>query len=490
MSTINFILFTVILACSSTIVLGAADVSDLTITEFNGGLSTITDSLLGSLTNVALGGDCGTGEVTGLALVSTSGSGSGIKVKITPASANVGSVTVTDPGSGYQIGDILTLSASGDTVGTNKLHANQNVNLVFTLTPDAFIGVTKETKKAGFRDWMGTLKTFTGYEAPSTGALTGYYLPLLKTTRLVQVTSTFASAGTLVPQLGTTSDSTLATTVPSTILFSVADGLSVLKLVSADGTYEINLVKPDDEIKMVQSMKRSIEIAYTPAAVGEFSCSAFTDAAGAPSSRADVKTNGVTKSVRTNNIVQENIFNSVQMTLNGLTPNTIYDIHCFHLSHGIISNIDQSVKTDLASLTGVSLTATTSAGVDPGTLTLTFTHEGLLSGATAVVIVEIFHNYAKAEFTDTSDCKSAQTVQSGGTDVNGAEVCTGLASTNEWKTTFHATGSSSAGSQVVITLTNPGNMIPNNPSVANSILTFHLDVSGHSKLLHQEIESV
>ena len=32
------------------------------------------------------------------------------------------------------------------------------------------------------------------------------------------------------------------------------------------------------------------------------------------------------------------------MTLNGLIPDTEYDIYCFHLSHGIISNYN--VRTD------------------------------------------------------------------------------------------------------------------------------------------------
>merc|ERR1712167_270069 len=130
--------------------------------------------------------------------------------------------------------------------------------------------------------------------------------------------------------------------------------------------------------KAIKMSKRSVEVSYNPGAAGEFTCSAFADRSGLPTTRANVKTGtgSVAKSVRTHNILPENRYNSVQMTLNGLVPSTIYDIHCFHLSHGIISNTAASVETDLGSLTGVSLVPNAkTGGVTPSTLTLKFTHE-------------------------------------------------------------------------------------------------------------------
>merc|ERR1711981_1345742 len=186
----------------------------------------------------------------------------------------------------------------------------------------------------------------------------------------------------------TTTDAAMADDVGSGTFFVPEDGLNVFKVASNDGTYEFYLMKPDDEVKHLAaaSSKRSIAIAYNPAAIGEFTCSAFKDstsatAADIPENRAEVTasstdSNIIAKSVRTHNIVPEDMFSSLQMSLNGLEPATAYDIYCFHLSHGIISNTAATVKTDKASLTGVKVAPTGDDRAGAYTsLTLTFTHE-------------------------------------------------------------------------------------------------------------------
>jgi hypothetical protein len=274
----------------------------------------------------------------------------------------------------------------------------------------------------------------------------------------------------------------------------------MLKLFSSDdGTYNILLIKPDDEIKVIQIMDRSIEIAYNPAAVGEFTCAAFTDSAAWSGGISDITSHAVLKSnptssgslvtdsVNTYNIMQEEIFNSLQLTLNGLDPDTTYDIYCFHLMHGVISNTGASVKTDLAALTSVSLQPdSTSAGGAITTLTLTFTHEKALAGSSAIT-VELYHDYdTMLNLANTADCAGVGVLetQSDGVDINGAETCTGLTTTDKWVVTLHNTGSSAAGSVVTLVLTNPSSMIPANP--ATGTITFHLEVTGHRTLLHRD----
>merc|ERR1719163_1868911 len=197
--------------------------------------------------------------------------------------------------------------------------------------------------------------------------------------------------------------------------------MNVLDVVtSTDGTFELKLIKPDDEVKHLEgaSSKRSIAIAYNPAAVGEFTCSAFTDAASAPTTRALVKSNGLAKSVRTHNIVPEDMFSSLQMSLNGLEPDTLYDIYCFHRSHGIISNSGATVKTDKGSLTGVSLVPSAkTTGLALTSLTLTFTHEVALA-SDALIKIKLYENYDAASLMAFSagtatNCGSQLTITSG-----------------------------------------------------------------------------
>jgi hypothetical protein len=283
-------------------------------------------------------------------------------------------------------------------------------------------------------------------------------------------------------------------------LIPVQGGMNMLKIVSSvDGTFEMNLIKPDNEIKVIQRSKRSMEIAYNPAEVGEFTCSAFTDDAGPPASRANVETlSGViAKSVRTHNILPENRFNSIQMTLNGLTPSTIYDVHCFHLSHGIISNTAATTVTDLASLTGVSLVPDATAKGAIGTLTLKFTHEiSLASGFT--VKLRLYTDYSAVQaIATTTDCGdqittvTSQPSSSGSvaSPISGTHACAEVSSTDVLQITVNGVSevsSGSSGNEVVILLTNHASklVIPNNLPEGTKV-TMDLEVANHAKLRQQ-----
>lgn len=274
------------------------------------------------------------------------------------------------------------------------------------------------------------------------------------------------------------------------------DGMNVLDVVtSTDGTFELKLIKPDDEVKHLEgaSSKRSIAIAYNPAAVGEFTCSAFTDAASAPTTRALVKSNGLAKSVRTHNIVPEDMFSSLQMSLNGLEPDTAYDIYCFHRSHGIISNIATSVRTDKASLTGVTVAPTGDdfAGVYTS-LTLTFTHEKSLA-AGATIALKLYNDYDTAQtitINTPANCGDyITTITSGGQTITGAHSC--AVASNVLTITLVTGGSTVAsgtrGTDVEIVLTRNSNdlAIPDN-AAAGTVVTYDLEVSGHGKLQQQD----
>ena len=95
--------------------------------------------------------------------------------------------------------------------------------------------------------------------------------------------------GSMTPSLNGESDSALTSAKVSRV-FSVNGGLNVLMLTSSTSTYEVNLVKPEEEVNAIMKSKRSIEIAYTPAAVGEFTCSAFGSSSSGISNREHVKT--------------------------------------------------------------------------------------------------------------------------------------------------------------------------------------------------------
>ena len=294
----------------------------------------------------------------------------------------------------------------------------------------------------------------------------------------MSIVSTYT--GSMTPSLSSESDSALTSTKVSRV-FSVNAGLNLLLLTSSTSTYEVNLVKPGEEVKAIMKSKRSIEIAYTPAAVGEITCSAFDSSSSGISNREDVKTASgvVAGSVRTVNVLQQNIFSSVQMTLNGLIPDTEYDIHCFHLSHGIISNND--VKTDKAALTGVSLNpfnATADQNFD--SLTLTFTHEkSLESGGT--VVLKLYEYYDSA-LSVGSTC-TVSTATSNGVTISGSHSC----AISDKSITLTLGGastvsSSSSGNTVVFKVASSGFK---NPQSASTPVTFDLKVTGHSESLQQ-----
>jgi len=368
-----------------------------------------------------------------------------------------------------------------------------------TLTAADIEGYVKSTPTAGYRTSEGALLSFAG------NTLTGYYVALKKTTTHVQVVPTFSTAGALTASLGATTDTTLVTTVPSSTFFPTGDGLNILKLVSsADGTYELNLMKPDDEVKHLvgASSKRSIAIAYNPAAVGEFTCSAFKDSTSGndiPENRAEVTasstdTNIIAKSVRTHNIVPEDMFSSLQMSLNGLEPDTGYHIYCFHRSHGIISNVASTVRTDKASLTGVTVAPTGDDFAGAYTsLTLTFTHEKSLA-AGATIALKLYNDYDTAQTLTASATPATcgaqiTTITSGGQTISGSHTC--AAASNELTVTLDTGGSTVAsgtrGTQVIIVLTDDAsNLNLADNAAAGTVVTYDLEVSGHGKLQQQD----
>lgn len=427
-------------------------------------------------------------------------SGTGISLKLTIAVSGgdtvVNAVEVLAGGSGYKVGDIIQVGVDKMDVETTDADVDAPLVLV-ALTEDDIDDFGKVTLKAAFRDSDGNINAFnTGITHANT--VKGYYATLSKHANQIQVKATF-TAGSVTPELNGVTDTTLVSTKLSRQAFPVSDGLNILKLVSSeDGTYEINLIKPDDNVKAIKMGKRSVEIAYNPGSVGEFTCSAFTDGSGLPTTRANVKTGtgSVAKSVRTHNILPENRYNSVQMTLNGLSPSTIYDIHCFHLSHGIISNTAASVETDLGSLTGVSLVpSATAAGAFP-TLTLKFTHEVELAvGAT--ITLKLYKNYESvstvaltATGTDQQvACGNRLTIKSGSQVVTGAHTCG--ADNNLLTMTLADAGSTIAsgtrGTEVEIAMASDDTNLhlPDNPA-AGTIITFDVEVSDHGKLLQQD----
>jgi hypothetical protein len=204
-------------------------------------------------------------------------------------------------------------------------------------------------------------------------------------------------------------------------------------------------------------------------------------------------TGSVAKSVRTHNILPENRYNSVQMTLNGLVPSTIYDIHCFHLSHGIISNTAASVETDLGSLTGVSLVpGVTTGGAAATTYTLTFTHETSLASGVKIYLT-LYNNYdtvqAIAKGGSTAECGARITsVTSGGVDVVSTDACDVTANVLEL-TINHVLNvvSGTRGTELILVLTNDDDKMDfeTNP-VTGSVVTFDLVVDGHAPLLQQD----
>ena len=78
-------------------------------------------------------------------------------------------------------------------------------------------------KSRSFYDYLGSTKSFDGF------TYSGYYLPLLKSTKLVSIVSTYT--GSMTPSLSSESDSALTSTKVSRV-FSVKAGLNVLMLTS------------------------------------------------------------------------------------------------------------------------------------------------------------------------------------------------------------------------------------------------------------------
>jgi hypothetical protein len=203
-------------------------------------------------------------------------------------------------------------------------------------------------------------------------------------------------------------------------------------------------------------------------------------------------TGSVAKSVRTHNILPENRYNSVQMTLNGLAPSTIYDIHCFHLSHGIISNTAATVETDLASLTGVSIVASDKAGAvaADATVTITFTHETSL-GSGDTITLSLYTDFdTKQEITDAdasvTDCSGKVAITSNNNNV----AITSCAETGTDDLLITLSGTSTvtgtSGNVMIITLTDGTALQFADNAAAGAVVTLDLDVSGHGKLLQQD----
>lgn len=461
-----------------TLLEGDVSPGDGRILGLPGLVGSITTDSDGSLAVALQTGKTGTtnGAGTG-AVFSFAGDNSGSKVT---------RIVVTNPGSGYQAGDTITF-ANADITGTGE-------DIIITLKdPDIHVGYVRTHIDGRLRDSVGDFKSW------DDETKTGYYVPLSISTESISVVASFDGTGhTLVPQISTFSDTSLVTDVNSKLL-PVNDGLNVLKLVSSLlGTFEIYLIKPEDQIKVIQSNKRSFEIAYTPAAAGEFTCSAFTGDQTDPVNRDEVKTLSgvVAKSVTTNNIVKKNRFRSVQMTLNGLTPFQEYEIHCYHAAHDVISYTDTSnnalAKTDKASLSGVTITMSDKEGEWVGkTLTVTFTHEKTLSSGKEIYLA-LYDNFdSEQALTIGVSCADYIIITSSVEGSLSGHTCT--------KTTFPANGhnqvlkitlgaastvpATSSGTELVIQLTNTDThlLFPSNPAAGTKV-TLDLEVGDHTRL--------
>ena len=121
----NTLLVTRVVSASATWVYASADV--YTAEAESGNLSTATDNLLEATINAFNITGSALTEVTGIS--PTGGSGTGAVVKLTLAtSQSFGTITVTNAGSGYAVGDILTIpSASAGAFGAG------GTDITFTL---------------------------------------------------------------------------------------------------------------------------------------------------------------------------------------------------------------------------------------------------------------------------------------------------------------------------------------------------------------------
>eukprot|EP00944_MAST-04C_sp_MAST-4C-sp1_P011056 g11056.t1 len=460
---------------------------DIAATGPVGSLKSSIDALKTSITQNS-GGNEGTTETKNLGTTNTrSGTGAIIAITGEANGGTTGATTlrVTTCGSGYRPGDVVSIAASGLN-GTNDIK--------ITLVPDDIEGYVKTiSSTGGYRTSEGALFGSNGNFVGNT--LTGYYAALHKTTNHIQVKATFSTVGSLGGTLGITSETSFTTTVPSATFFPVSDGINYLKLISSkDGTYVISLIKPDDEIKAMEKSDRSIGIAYNPAAVGEFTCAAHADGATAPTTRALVKSGGVADSVNTYKIMQAEIYNSIQLVLNGLTPDTTYDIYCFHGAHGIISKTDASVKTGLGSLSGVSLLPTGNDFTGAYTsLTLKFTHEKSLT-VNDLITLTLYNDYdtvqSLAVSSTAATCGGQLTIKSGGSVITGTHECSSGGTNNAYPLTIKLKGPSTvidSGMEVEILLTDDSsNLNLANNAAAGTKVTFDLEVTGHGKLVHEE----
>jgi len=134
----NTMLVTRVVSGSSTWDYASADV--YTAEGESGNLSTATDNLLGATINAFNITGSALTEVTNISL--TGGSGTGAEVKLTLAtSQSFGTITVTDAGSGYAVGDVLTIpsasagatKAGGTDITFTLVDANVVDEVAFTL---------------------------------------------------------------------------------------------------------------------------------------------------------------------------------------------------------------------------------------------------------------------------------------------------------------------------------------------------------------------
>jgi hypothetical protein len=462
-----------------------------------GGLSGTQDAMKTSITQNNEG-ILGSTEQPGI--TASGGSGSGAVFTLNGLASGTSGATVitcTFAGTGYRVGDALTLTKGSS---TGQFTSNTVENIIITLVAGDINGYVKVTPSLKFyRNSVGGLFGTNGNFDPA--ELLGYYVALSKATKFISVKIDFGGE-TMVPSIKDVSDTALVDTVLSALL-PVEDGLNILKLASsADGTYEMNLIKPDDEIKVTRAGKRSIEIAYNPVSVGELTCAAFESLTGAdvtdPTTLVAIKNDATTgivaKSRRTLNVPQKNIFHSVQMTLNGLTPSTEHEIHCYHLMHGIIShNADSATNTmtDLASLSGVSITASKESGaiVDGDTIVLEFTHEKSLA-ATDTITLSLFNGFDNQQVikdSDTADvdnCKLQVGITSNNSPVT-VTTCAETAGTNNIVITLDSdsTVTGNTGNVMRITFTHGDLLQFQANRAAGSLVTFDLNVEGHGQVL-------
>ena len=126
------------------------------------------------------------------------------------------------------------------------------------------------------------------------------------------------------------------------------------------------------------------------------------------------------------------------MTLNGLTPDEEYEVHCYHSAHGIISHTDVSgnavLRTDLASLSGVSLVPSSVTAGAYATLTLTFTHEKELQEGDTIAL-KLYDDYDTAQtLTATAGGAANQcggfitSIKSDESDISGTHTCSATSS--------------------------------------------------------------